>query len=426
METLVVVLLLALFFGAGYLIYWAGNFYTAAARPMPGARYASLDGLRGFLALGVFLCHADATYHYAQSGAWHATAHLPRLMGASAVYLFFMITGFLFWLRILRAGTPATGVPPGGWRAGVQRRLASALQLYRGRFLRIVPLYLFSASVLLGIVLYRTGGPHRGDLPNFAAGTARLLLGCGLASFTPINGLNPETLNAGVLWTLPFEWWFYLLLPVLALLARPGGLLLLGTVLAGLYYQLHGTPWPCVLFLCGMTAAQLIHVYGPQRWASGPIATGASIALLVIVLVGFEKPCTVRVFVLLFGVIYALVNGGTFGGLLTTPAAQVLGSMSYSIYLLHGIVLYLARPLLRHFVGTGDPGLQYWLMIGAVGLGTIALSAVTYRFIEHPFMVLEQRLKHASRPQTVAGVTGTRPTWEPPHHLVAGGELAAG
>jgi len=109
--------------------------------PNPGARYSTIDGLRGFLALAVFVFHLLVTHRFIETGIWDVPdSRFYALLGSVGVSLFFMITGFLFWEKMLRAkGRPR-------WR-----------ELYIGRLFRIGPMYLFVVLVMLYIVFTRTG-----------------------------------------------------------------------------------------------------------------------------------------------------------------------------------------------------------------------------------------------------------------------------
>src|ERR1700761_4154599 len=89
-----------------------------------------LDGLRALAALSVFVSHAGLYSHYLATGRWELVAPVFTVLGQGGVALFFMITGFLFWGRLLRAhGRP-------DWRI-----------LYIGRVFRIGPLYLLAAAI---------------------------------------------------------------------------------------------------------------------------------------------------------------------------------------------------------------------------------------------------------------------------------------
>ncbi len=65
-------------------------------------RYASIDGLRGYLAFFVFLHHSSVWYFYIQTGHWERPdSGLYDYFGMGSVKIFFMVTGFLFFGKIL-------------------------------------------------------------------------------------------------------------------------------------------------------------------------------------------------------------------------------------------------------------------------------------------------------------------------------------
>jgi len=109
------------------------RFYREQVRALAHGRTQMLDGMRGWLALGVFFQHVMTTYFFYTRGTWDASpAHFYEVTGAIGVSLFFMITGFLFWGRVLRSNG----------------RLDAAA-LYRSRLRRILPMYLVSVLMVL-------------------------------------------------------------------------------------------------------------------------------------------------------------------------------------------------------------------------------------------------------------------------------------
>ena len=90
-------------------------------------RYSTIDGLRGYLAFAVFLSHSSIWYFYLHFGRWDVPqSNFYTHLGQSSVTLFFMITGFLFWSKLLDGR-----VQPIDWS-----------RLYLSRLFRLVPLYL--------------------------------------------------------------------------------------------------------------------------------------------------------------------------------------------------------------------------------------------------------------------------------------------
>lgn len=63
-------------------------------KPKPN-RYESIDGLRGFLGVSVFIHHASIWYVFAKTGAWELPkSNLYVHLGQTSVSLFFMISSF--------------------------------------------------------------------------------------------------------------------------------------------------------------------------------------------------------------------------------------------------------------------------------------------------------------------------------------------
>ena len=105
-------------------------FKAADAPPSEkSGRVSSLDGLRGVLALSVFFYHALLTRQFSATGQWHQNAsHFYDALGPGAVAMFFMITGYLFWSKVLKEQGPSSignswsggssGLPqPMAWRS---------------------------------------------------------------------------------------------------------------------------------------------------------------------------------------------------------------------------------------------------------------------------------------------------------------------
>lgn len=72
------------------------KWHTNASRTM------TIDGLRGYLAVGVFIHHAVIYYRYLTERIWdNPASSLYTQLGSINVSLFFMITGYLFWGKII-------------------------------------------------------------------------------------------------------------------------------------------------------------------------------------------------------------------------------------------------------------------------------------------------------------------------------------
>jgi peptidoglycan/LPS O-acetylase OafA/YrhL len=372
---------------AVYLLVGSGiarfsSFYSSETKPAPSSRFEALDGLRGLLAFGVFFHHARFTYEYYSSGWWEAPeGGLYLVLGPLSVALFFTITAFLFWAKA---------------RAADGR--VNPLRLWLNRVRRIAPMYLVSLAVIAFILLILA----RFRLPDHfgrvaSAGARMLFLGFFGLPQEHINQVPVNMVNAGVYWTLRYEWMFYLALPILAFLLRwPRAFI--GFVVAFAVGSFLKPSLPVARlgpFVVGMTAAQLIS-WRPC-WpflASRYVAVMSLLSLcLVPITMGYygadvRQPAWKPITTLCTGLPFiAVVYGNDFFGLLRFRGAKVLGLISYSVYLLHGIVLFVTMWAVHHWhpINTLSP-VEYWAIASACGFLTLLLSALTYRYVEYPWL----------------------------------------
>jgi peptidoglycan/LPS O-acetylase OafA/YrhL len=349
-----------------------------------GHRFEAIDGLRGFLAVGVMCAHVMTTRGFYETGAWGTTSRVHAAMGESAVTLFFMITGFLFWRHVVRS------------RGAIDTRA-----FYAGRVRRLVPMYAVSVAFSLFVIGALSGFALHVDLMTFLH-QLREWLSFGFITTHEMNGVKEAHIVNAVYWTLAWEWSFYVVLPLLAIFARGWGLVLLLAIAV-----FFGTQAPVSLaFVGGILAAEAsergwLDAYLDRAWLA-PIPIAA-----VGVALSFETAYHPVSVAMLFVAFLFLAAGNTLGGLLTTRAAKLLGAVSYSFYLTHCIVLFIAFRLVDGTVGVANLSPQrHWLVAALAAIATTAISAITYRRVEYPFIArrapraapaLEPAIAHAAR-----------------------------
>lgn len=345
------------------------SFYRKIVEAESSERYEALDGLRGFLAIGVFFQHAVQNYSFFQTGIWQITdVRFYRFLGGEAVILFFITTSFLYWTKVIDSN--------GG---------IDMFRLYRSRLLRLAPLYLFSGLLVGIIALYNTNFEVISTSSIFRDILYWFTLG--LQTITSFNGYDIVPINAGIHWTLRYEWAFYLILPLVALLPRNKyGKIVSILVLIGVMLLPDRGYWS--IFLFGILAAYIVHYYPAIPWFKRYVWS-AIIPIAGLSLVYFiqYKPYSYTQYFISLLVFLCFVYGNNLFGLLKMPAAKFLSTISYSIYLLHGIVLYFVLRAVNavYPVASLNPFL-FWGVVCVAGLIVILISAVTYRFIEHPFI----------------------------------------
>ncbi|NRQ37050.1 acyltransferase [Nonomuraea sp. NN258] len=372
------------------------------------ARLAWLDALRGIGALAVVAEHVLPWFLPSLRPYWFN-------LGVYGILVFFLVSGYII---------PASLERHGDVRA-----------FWTGRAFRLYPLYL---AVIVLVLAVSPWVPVREQVPR--DGSAVAAHATMLLDVVNVGGV------ADTMWTLSYEMVFYLLVTALFLvrghersaplsvafaaaavligLAVPGALVVGGWVAyascalfaAGLACVVSGrlrTPAACLLALMGVlmllftsrvpwlgTAVLGVMFAGTAlyRWERGtgrlwPVAVTAALVAVAPVWAiesgwWWVQPdvwiTTIALAALTFGVAMAL-RGRRVPRVLTW-----LGVISYSLYLVH-------HPLLRYFVEiTGDlrrAELAHQLTMAALALALIlAVSALTYRFVERPMQELGRRL----------------------------------
>jgi peptidoglycan/LPS O-acetylase OafA/YrhL len=345
-----------------------------------GARLNWLDGLRAYAVTGVVLVHT-ANVEQAPLGS------LPYL-GQYGVQLFFVISAITIFMTL--SSTLRRGRSLRGW--------------YVRRFFRVAPLYYLAAVVYLidRAIQFKLG--HAGDPEAFRIGNyvANLLF---IHAFVPtaINNIVPGG------WSIGVEMAFYLVAPILLVGMRPArwafpilaALSVLSLALTwwltsgsvannSFFYFWPATEFPVFfvgLMLCAQAPWLLTLQPTPLAWT-----IGAAVVVLLAAIVG--SGCGVlggynhMLAPLAFGVAFsalAVLARGPLRFAVENGVAQVIGRLSYSIYIVHFAVLDCWKIARKFDVASGLPQAVHFLfLLGFTIFAATALALVTKRFIEDP------------------------------------------
>lgn len=339
-------------------------------------RYASIDGLRGFLAFLVFLHHSAVWFFYLKTGKWTTPpSNLYTYFGQGSVAFFFMITGFLFFSKLLEG----------------RKKPVDWLKLFVSRIMRLFPMYLFSIALLLFVVFYAAGGALIDPLPVLLKNIIRWI-GFTIKSAPDLNGVkNTYIVVAGVFWSLPYEWLFYLCLPLLSLLliqVPPWPYVLLGLACLGVFLYIGRIKLELLTpFVGGMLAAFFVKSNGFCEFASKKLSSLLIVICVVSAVAFYDSAWTTEAVILLSIAFIFIACGNTLLGVLIHPISRVLGEMAYSIYLLHGMILFvLFNYIIGWSVAAEFSALAHWLWIIGVTPAVVILSFITFHLIEAPGM----------------------------------------
>jgi peptidoglycan/LPS O-acetylase OafA/YrhL len=352
------------------MVYVMGTFMIF---DIPKHRYMSLDGLRGFLALFVFIHHSSMWYMLSHTHQWVLMdSTMFAHFGFTSVMLFFMITAFLFFSKLIDNYNEKID-----W-----------LKLYTSRVFRIAPLYLFAVLAIVMIVGYCTHFELKEPL-----GKLILHIGQWVLMMEPdINGMRgTKFVICGVQWSLAYEWLFYFSLATIGLLCfklKPSiAIVLVSLLLAGLfiviiyYYYLGTFSWDMIAFAGGIAAAFISRNARARKILS---SDWFSVACLLLQGCAFLYKPSSWSFIATIPFFIVVSCGNDLFGILSWRPCLLLGQMSYSIYLLHGLLLFFVFYII---IGLGGPHsllptFTYWLIICGICVLLILMCSFTYRYIE--------------------------------------------
>jgi peptidoglycan/LPS O-acetylase OafA/YrhL len=350
-------------------------------------RVPAINGLRGIAILAVLFCHVVAGT-MPRTGPFLALAGIdvplsPLLTnGWTGVNLFFILSGFVLYLPYA-AGERAMA----DWHDG--------FAFYRRRARRLLPLFYVAALAVLA--LHAAHGITAEYLDE-AAWLLSLAFMLSARHFGPAFNIP--------LWSIGVELLFSLIFPAIVLRARSLGLprwLAIAVALSlaarvvgylafpnadGASYQADNIACRLDEFVLGMMLARL-HVEGRLPRRAG-LFGAAGIGMIAAAWVGFDLalhgvwPALARAAlndVLDAGfaavIVAALAPGSRVEAALSLAPLQVLGMMCYSLYIWHWPVLMALAP---------DRGAMSWPAFAAASAAflalTLAIAAVTYRFVE--------------------------------------------
>ncbi|MDQ3290161.1 MAG: acyltransferase [Bacteroidota bacterium] len=354
---------------------------------------STLTPLRGLAALMV------AIYHFEDVVARFISPEQTMFIRKAylMVDLFFVLSGFI--MLHVYGNTFEKGLT----RVGVGNFLAA-------RFARIYPLHLFSLLLLVGVFYASHAQPDPINDP--AAIPSHLLL---LHSF----GVHPIFTWNVPSWSISAEWWAYLVFPLLVILlsrykivANIGMVMFAGILYLSIVFLLPRTNF----FAPGVPAPQDLNVtydYGFLRGLAGFVVGMLTYELFTLISLRqlFSRDLTALLF--MGGTVFLLHLGvndllyiPAFAGLVLCLASnnakmksflnigplQFLGNISYSIYLMHGLLLFwVAAPILvlNGYAYKGPGSLTISLSSGLLYCGiyllaVLGVSTLTYYAIEKP------------------------------------------
>jgi peptidoglycan/LPS O-acetylase OafA/YrhL len=334
-----------------------------------------MEGLRGLAVFLVFLVHYITLSEpwISKSEALYPRASLVRSLGNVGVDLFFVLSGYLIYGLLMKKDRPF-------------------IPYFRRRIERIYPTFatVFALYVILSFIF-----PAKSKIPRHTADAAKYLA----ENFLLLPGMFDIEPMITVAWSLSYEFFFYLCVPFLIFalrlrrwrpMSRVVFFLLLAAFILAVPQSVGGHA-RLVMFISG------ILVFEASTYGRPPAQLDVLGLLgLVLGLVGAVALSTYGLggqwkfgvlaasFFLLCWACFSM-DGRASRAFRWTPM-RWLGNMSYSYYLIHGLVLnsiFLVLP--RYFAPTGDNLAVFWLGLPLCFLATFVVSTALFLWIEKPY-----------------------------------------
>lgn len=337
------------------------------------SRVYALDGLRGLAALSVFFSHvAGLVPNFAESAVSHSILHI-FWDGASAVTLFFALSGYVLSL-------PFTGTAP--------KRLSLSGFLLT-RLTRLYPAYWFALVISIELRHLVLQNNNLAMLSPWAASlwASPITPGTLVRHFFMVApAINTTTIDP-VIWSLVVEMKMSLIFPAIIFLVQRTSKplyalpILSALVVLSLSFSRLGVP---TLFV----EASYLANFGAElvAWALR-LSITSKVALLAVALVGYENVWIVgdwgrrSGFVVGAGALLLIlltIALKPLSRLTTLSPSRFLGDVSYSFYLLH-------LPILLAVSSAVYPRFHSVVLCAAISLViAVAASKIAFECIERP------------------------------------------
>jgi peptidoglycan/LPS O-acetylase OafA/YrhL len=340
----------------------------------------SIEGLRGLGAFMVFLVHYATLvkpWVPPESSIFLINETLFS-MGNVGVDVFFAISGFLIYAMLIRRERPL-------------------LPYFRRRVMRIYPVFL---AVMLIYTALSLALPEQSKIPTGETEATGYLI----ANYLLLPGILDIEPMITVAWSLSYEMFFYLAMPLLLPVFRlrqapPRVRVFFWFAVWVVVYLAVPQHFRASMFIAGIMVYETAQVIARDR--SSPLLTLFALAAFAAVLafktsihfdfVTFEDAGKVNQ-VALFGACYLLClavfcKDGWLSRFFSRRYLRYFGNMSYSFYLIHGLTLKFFFLILGVLLPPESYGgvLWFWVLFLPALATATAVSAGLFLLVERPF-----------------------------------------
>lgn len=338
----------------------------------PGThKYSALDGLRGVCAALVAIFHLYWRAGGVQNNYWSLDYIINSeakkfiyLTGELSVGIFFMLSGFLFFRKALAESFDFKGFAVSRFMRIYPPIVVTLVLIYLSTFI------MYPESASYSFDWFKSSLPFIFEPPTAL-----------------INGLSLQIATSGVFWTLVWELRLYFAIPLLYLLMKKvkyKSFFIIFLMCCILTYKSFISKEQYLSFLMYFLVGFLIATIKTEKRVPDLLA----ILILALVLFFTKHAYNTTTPLYMFFIFYTIKCGCDYFGLLTSKPFMLLGTCSYSIYLIHGITQTVAK---NHLYSSGS---YLWQIIAIIATGI--LSPVMYKFVENISMNYKKYIPQTS------------------------------
>lgn len=344
-----------------------------------------MEGIRGFAVFLVFLVHYVTLVDpwLTKSSITQILSAYVRSIGNIGVDLFFVLSGYLIYGMLIRKKKP--------------------FGIYLAR--RIQRIYPTFTTVFIIYLLLSVAIPSESKIPDGWAGLIFVI-----QNFFLLPGMFNINAIITVAWSLSYEFFYYLLIPLLigSLRLRERNwetrfkLFFFASIILFAYFAFCGGHIRLLMFISGILLFEVIDQekirnIPPIGLPALALAIASVILLDVFEASGWWKYALLFIFFFAF-CIDCFSSNGFANKIFRFSPMRWLGNMSYSYYLIHGLALkfmFMVLSTLHPPKSTDD--WIFWAGLPVAFFVTLIPSAILFIFIEKPYS-LSYKTTPASAP----------------------------
>lgn len=347
------------------------NFFTHI--DFNSSRILSIDGARGVAASLVVMNHM--VFILMNSGIVsdkyfsEIDYYVFTRSGGIGVQIFFCITAFLFTDRIIKKNNNID------WKI-----------FFHSRIKRLAPLYIFMIILSICIALSFSTIPFSWTIGNIYSIVSMFSFGF-LGGDVHILGFRMETVTAAI-WTLPYEWRFYALLPIASAIIYSKRIIIPSIVflflVAFIDSYISSALW--VYFISGSLVAI---IYSKTRTFNGKLSgilSSLATLAIIIFLMNTEMEAYGQLRLLIITIFFSIIV--LFPPtILTMKPLVYLGEISYSSYLMHLPILFVLFRFINKIKSLESISFNMFMIISLTSIiASTIFSCLTFKYIEYRFI----------------------------------------